>query len=51
MRSEFDGLFRLDGKAAVITGASQNIGAAIARLFAHAGCDLVLTAEKSNRLV
>ena len=45
-----DKLFRLDGKVAVITGASQNIGAAIARLFAQAGCNLVLTARRLEPL-
>ncbi|MBB6123371.1 SDR family NAD(P)-dependent oxidoreductase [Sphingobium subterraneum] len=42
--------FRLDGMVAVITGASQNIGAATARLFAAAGCNLVLTARKLEPL-
>ncbi len=45
-----DRLFRLDGKVAVITGASQNIGAATARLFAQAGCNLVLTARRLEPL-
>jgi 7-alpha-hydroxysteroid dehydrogenase len=43
-------LFRLDGKVSVITGASQNIGAATARLFASAGSDLVLTARRLEPL-
>jgi NAD(P)-dependent dehydrogenase (short-subunit alcohol dehydrogenase family) len=37
--------FRLDGKVAVITGASKNIGAAISRGFAEAGADLLLVAR------
>ncbi len=37
--------FRLDGKVAVITGAGKGIGAAIARAFADAGADCVLTAR------
>jgi 3-oxoacyl-[acyl-carrier protein] reductase len=35
-------VFRLDGRAAVITGAASGIGAATARVFADAGADLVL---------
>lgn len=37
--------FRLDGRTALITGASRNIGAAIARAFADAGAALVLNAR------
>src|SRR5438105_13546543 len=35
-------VFRLDGRAVVITGAASGIGAATARVFADAGADLVL---------
>lgn len=42
--------FSLEGKAAVITGASKNIGAAIARGFAHAGADLLLVARGREAL-
>lgn len=37
--------FRLDGKVAIITGAGKGIGAAIARAFAEAGADCVVTAR------
>jgi NAD(P)-dependent dehydrogenase (short-subunit alcohol dehydrogenase family) len=35
-------LFRLDGKAAVITGAASGIGKAIARQFAASGADVCI---------
>ena len=37
--------FRLDGRVAIITGAGKGIGASIARGFADAGADCVLTAR------
>jgi NAD(P)-dependent dehydrogenase (short-subunit alcohol dehydrogenase family) len=42
--------FRLDGRTALITGASRNIGAAIARAFAAAGANLVVNARHAGPL-
>ncbi len=41
---------QLDGKTAIITGASSGIGEASARLFASEGARLVLSARRSDRL-
>ena len=42
--------FRLDGRTALITGASRNIGAAISRAFAEAGATLVINARRAAPL-
>jgi len=43
-------LFRLDGRAAVVTGAGRGIGAAVAEGLAEAGADVVLAARSEEQL-
>jgi 3-oxoacyl-[acyl-carrier protein] reductase len=45
-----DPMFRLDGKIALVTGASQGIGRAIARSFAAQGAKVVLAARSKEKL-
>lgn len=49
MTSPFDP-FRLDGKTALITGASRGIGTAIAQAFADAGADVWLSGRNEDEL-
>jgi NAD(P)-dependent dehydrogenase (short-subunit alcohol dehydrogenase family) len=42
--------FRLDGRLAIITGASEGIGWTLARAFARSGASLLLAARREERL-
>lgn len=42
--------FRLDGRIAVVTGASSGLGAFFARVLARAGADVVVTARRRDML-
>jgi NAD(P)-dependent dehydrogenase (short-subunit alcohol dehydrogenase family) len=42
--------FRLDGKVAIVTGASSGLGVEFARAFAEAGADVVVAARRRDRL-
>lgn len=43
-------LFRLDGKVAIVTGASSGLGVTIAQALAESGADVALGARRADRL-
>ena len=43
-------LFRLDGRVAVVTGASSGLGERFARVLHGVGADVVITARRADRL-
>src|SRR5689334_24709710 len=50
MTSPISDLFRLDGKVAIVTGASSGLGVAFAQALAEAGADVALGARRVERL-
>lgn len=50
MDPEFAKMFSLDGKTALVTGASSGLGVAFARGLARAGANVVVTARRQDRI-
>ena len=50
MTSAINDLFRLDGRVAIVTGASSGLGVAFAQALAEAGADVVLGARRVDKL-
>jgi NAD(P)-dependent dehydrogenase (short-subunit alcohol dehydrogenase family) len=50
MAANIEGLFSLEGKVALVTGASSGIGLHFARLFAAAGARVALAARRMDKL-
>ena len=48
MSAKFDKLFRLDGRVALVTGASKGIGETMARAMAEYGAHVVLSSRKQD---
>src|ERR1700691_5075331 len=46
----FPNIFRLDGRVALVTGGSKGLGQAMARGFAEAGADVVISSRHEGEL-